>query len=165
MYNLGTKIANLRKENNMTQNDLAEALGVSSQAVSKWEIGSSYPDISLIPKIAKLLGVSTDYLLNDEIEPKVKMQNLTVKKDVNELIFKINILDADGSKVNINLPIGFFKLGFNILEGMNFNGKLNNESIKNIDFDALIKMAEKGVLGKIVEVEETNGDKVSIYIE
>lgn len=165
MYNLGTKIAELRKEKEMTQNDMADALGVSSQAVSKWEIGASYPDISLIPKISKLLETSADYLLNDELEPAVKLQNIPEKKDVNDMIFKIRILEADGSKANINLPVGFFKLGLNIVEGTDFNGKFNSESMKNIDFDALIKMAEHGVLGKIIEVEETNGDRVSIYIE
>lgn len=81
MYNLGAKIAELRKEKAMTQNDLADVLGVSSQAVSKWEIGASYPDISLIPKISKLLETSADYLLNDELEPAVKLQNIPEKKD------------------------------------------------------------------------------------
>lgn len=81
MYNLGTKIAELRKERAMTQNDLTDALGGSSQAFSKWEIGASYPDISLIPKISKLLETSADYLLNDELEPAVKLQNIPEKKD------------------------------------------------------------------------------------
>lgn len=165
MYNLGVKIAKLRKEKFMTQTDLADALEVSTQAVSKWEVGSSYPDISLIPKLADILDTSTDYLLRDEEQPQVQMQKESTKKDISEMIFKIRVQDADGSKVKVNLPIGFFKLGFNIMDGVDFNGKVDKEVFKNIDFDSLIEMAEKGVIGHIVEVEDEDGSVVSIFIE
>ncbi len=56
-------IRRLRREHNMTQNELADRLGVSYQAVSRWENESSYPDIELLPAIAALFGVTVDYLL------------------------------------------------------------------------------------------------------
>ncbi len=59
---IGNIIANLRKEKNMTQEVLANALGVTNQAVSKWEANQSCPDITLLPTIADLFGVSIDYL-------------------------------------------------------------------------------------------------------
>ena len=56
----------MRKHRNLTQEQIAEALGVSCQAVSKWEISSSYPDISLLPIIADYFGVSVDFLIGHD---------------------------------------------------------------------------------------------------
>lgn len=63
---VGNTIAKLRRQNNMTQLALAEKLGVSDKAVSKWESGQGYPDITLFPMIAELFGVSIDYLMLGE---------------------------------------------------------------------------------------------------
>ncbi len=63
---IGKKIANLRKEKNMTQMELADAMGVSYQAVSNWERGNSMPDISKLPELTVILGCSIDELLADE---------------------------------------------------------------------------------------------------
>lgn len=60
---VGARIAELRNEKNITQLELAEKLGVTDRAVSKWETGGSYPDVTLLPQIADVFGVSIDYLL------------------------------------------------------------------------------------------------------
>lgn len=62
MIKLGDKIKALRKERNISQEVLANYLGVSFQAVSKWETGSTMPDVTLIPAIASFFRVSTDEL-------------------------------------------------------------------------------------------------------
>ncbi|MBG0788399.1 MAG: helix-turn-helix transcriptional regulator [Anaerolineaceae bacterium] len=59
-------ISNLRKEKQLTQKDLAEQLGVTDKAVSKWERGLSCPDISLLSPLAAILGISVSELLNGE---------------------------------------------------------------------------------------------------
>ena len=64
MLKLGEQIKKLRKERNLSQEVLANYLGVSFQAVSKWEKGDTMPDVALIPAIAYFFGVSTDELLN-----------------------------------------------------------------------------------------------------
>ncbi len=64
--NIGTRIKELRKQNGLTQEKLADFLCVSYQAVSKWECGLSSPDLSLIVPLARLLHVSTDTLLGAE---------------------------------------------------------------------------------------------------
>ena len=68
--NIGQKIKELRKTRSMTQEQLAEYLNVSPQAVSKWENETAYPDITLIPRIAAFFEVSTDYLfgINDNVD-------------------------------------------------------------------------------------------------
>lgn len=67
----GSMIAMLRKEKGMTQLELAEKMGVTDKAVSKWERDLSFPDVNTIPKLADFFNVTTDELMQ-------------VKKDVNE---------------------------------------------------------------------------------
>jgi len=63
MINIGENIKRLRREKELTQENLAEFLGVTFQSVSKWERGESYPDITLLPAIASFFNVTTDNLL------------------------------------------------------------------------------------------------------
>lgn len=65
---LADKIIEERKKNGWSQEELASKLGVSRQAVSKWESAGSIPDLKRILQISELFGVTTDYLLKDEIE-------------------------------------------------------------------------------------------------
>ncbi|MCM1100766.1 MAG: helix-turn-helix domain-containing protein [Clostridium sp.] len=65
---LADKIIMLRKRNGWSQEELADKLDISRQSVSKWESGSSIPDLDKIIKMSGLFGVSTDYLLKEEIE-------------------------------------------------------------------------------------------------
>lgn len=74
---LSDKIVGLRKSNGMSQEDLAEELDISRQAISRWESGAAMPDANNILQLSKLFGVTTDYLLNDDYQsdndlPKVK---------------------------------------------------------------------------------------------
>lgn len=64
--NMAQKLATLRKEKGLTQMELAEALDVSRQAVSKWELGTALPGTEKLKAIADLYGVSVDYLLDEE---------------------------------------------------------------------------------------------------
>ncbi len=64
---LGEKLRALRKGKDLTQEQLAERLGVSFQAISKWENGTSYPDITILPSLANFFGVTTDGLLGVDI--------------------------------------------------------------------------------------------------
>ena len=65
---IGSNIAALRKKKGITQEELANALGVSAQAVSKWENNSSCPDVSLLTVIADYFGVTVDALLRSGAE-------------------------------------------------------------------------------------------------
>lgn len=76
----GEKLLNLRKRNGYSQEDLANKLDVSRQAISRWEMGTAIPDSLNVLHLSKLFQVSTDYLLNDDYEsdndiPKVKENN------------------------------------------------------------------------------------------
>ena len=60
--NLGTTIRELRRRDDRTQEELAALLGVTAQAVSRWESGGCYPDMEMIPAIANVFGISIDEL-------------------------------------------------------------------------------------------------------
>lgn len=93
--NLGKKILELRKEKGITQNELAEKLYVSYQAISQWENGNTNPDISLIPDIAKVFGVTIDELFSVES----KIENYSDIRTVNFSPNKLYIVVVDGGKV------------------------------------------------------------------
>lgn len=99
---MGKRIAALRKRAGLTQEQLAERVGVSPQAVSKWENDQSCPDISLIPELAEIFGVSCDELLGKEKisedkpekEEKESMKKKTIQLslDVGGIMFPIAVL-------------------------------------------------------------------------
>ena len=63
---MGSKLAQARRKHNLTQEQLAEQLGVTRQAVSRWESDTAYPETDKIVRMSQLLGVSCDWLLRDE---------------------------------------------------------------------------------------------------
>ncbi len=65
---LGQKITNLRKARGMTQEELSEAVGVTRQTISKWELDTSTPDLDYLCKLCDLFGVTADYLIRPEKE-------------------------------------------------------------------------------------------------
>lgn len=71
MNTIGKNICNLRKQKDLTQEELAGRLNVSFQAVSKWENGASLPDVATLPLIAKAFGCSIDSLLGYAVEQKI----------------------------------------------------------------------------------------------
>ena len=81
---LGMMIASLRKENGMTQFELAKKMGVTDKAVSKWERDLSCPDVNTIPRLAEVFEISVDELM----QIKAKSQDET-KKDVTPMIHMI----------------------------------------------------------------------------
>lgn len=83
---VGEQIAALRKSKGITQNELGERIGVSFQAVSKWERGETLPDITLLPDLAKILETTTDYILlgsEKVVEYKGKFTVTDIKKGLN----------------------------------------------------------------------------------
>lgn len=147
----------------MTQEQLAVKMNVSPQAVSKWENDISCPDIVLLPELAALFGVTVDELLSAEPKKETRLVPEDKKKRSEDLILKIIVNSSDGDKVRVNLPLPLIKLGLEM--GLNFSQFSDNESLKNIDIDQILSLVEKGVVGKLVEVESADGDIVEIVVE
>lgn len=92
---IGEVIRKHRKNKNMTQEEMADRLGVTAPAVNKWENGNSYPDITLLSPIARLLGITPDTLLSfqeeltaEEISGIVKELNDRIKTEPYEEVFQ-----------------------------------------------------------------------------
>lgn len=78
---LGKRIVQNRKQLGLTQDQLAEQLGVTAQAVSKWENDQSCPDISMLPHLAEIFGTTTDELLGREAPPPVYVGTVETPKE------------------------------------------------------------------------------------
>ena len=87
---LADKIIRLRKKNGWSQEELAEKMNVSRQAVSKWEAAQTTPDLEKILQLGSLFGVTTDYLLKDEIEDEVFTDGIDER-----LVRKITLAEAN----------------------------------------------------------------------
>ena len=119
--NVGNQIAILRKEKGLTQMELGERLGVSFQAVSKWERGETLPDTAILPDLAEILGTSVDFILSGgrqilRYKGKITVQNMKdgirALKQMGELLGKENLLyrcavDGINEKMNTNVEDAF----------------------------------------------------------
>ena len=98
---IGERIAQLRRKKNITQEAMAEQLGVTPQAVSKWENDISCPDITLLPPLAALLGVTVDELLGCEEKPAATLLPEERRKPLSEMIFRIYVNTHDGEPAHV----------------------------------------------------------------
>ncbi|MGX9758269.1 helix-turn-helix domain-containing protein [Clostridioides difficile] len=110
--NLGENLKKLRKERNLSQEQLAEMLNVSRQAISKWESNKTYPDIENLVLLRNLFNVSLDYLIVNENKTEVEDTIVPSKLPTN------NITDYDRNEEeddpSDNLIIGGFIIGISI---------------------------------------------------
>ena len=145
--NLGETIKKLRKQKDITQEQLAEYLNISSQAVSKWETDLSLPDITLIPMLANIFDVSADVLLGIDVQNK--------EKQIDDIIFRAEEYFRTGNDTDCEKTISTLREGlkeypnsYKIMERlMNFlvfpakSGKPTEEAL--IFTNEIIKLGEK----------------------
>lgn len=118
---IGAQIAYLRKEKGLTQNDLGDRLGVSFQAVSKWERGETLPDTAILLDLAHVLGTSVDFILSGGSQILHYKGKFTVSqmqdgilalKEMGELLGRDNLLyrhaiDGINEKMHTNIEDAF----------------------------------------------------------
>lgn len=99
---LAEKITKLRKQNGWSQEELAMKLNISRQSVSKWESTASIPDLDKIIKLSQIFGVSTDYLLKDEIEEENgRTDTFAEEADVESEMLRSVSLDEANTYMNL----------------------------------------------------------------
>lgn len=112
---LGEKIMHLRQSKGLSQEELGEKMGVSRQAVSKWETEQTVPDVDKIIQMSKFFGVTTDYLLKDEVSQTNTVNtddrnfavNSTPKKSIKERLH----FERKSSKTFMGLPLYHINIG------------------------------------------------------
>lgn len=159
---IGEKIYELRKRKGMTQDELAEKMGVSSQAVSKWEKDLSIPDITILIELSDFFNVTLDELIREK-QKTVQYAPIEERKNFDEMFLRIHVSSVQGDIVKVNLPLAFVKIASQMnIEIPQFNG---SDILKNIDINTIISMVENGIIGKIVEIESSEGDIVEVMVE
>ena len=161
---LGSKIQELRKSRKMTQEELAEKLNVTAQAVSKWENGNCYPDLDILFEIANLFNCSLDELMGRK-NNETKILPEEMRKDINKMLLKVRITSEDDNnktKVNVNLPVSLIVACYN--EGKKI--PVIEEKLKGmeIDLEQIIMLINNGVVGNLVEIE-SDGNFIQIFVE
>ena len=161
---IGKRIAHFRKEKGLTQEELAGHMGISPQAVSKWENDQTCPDISALPKLARLFGVTVDELLEGkEALPAVRMLPPEQRKDIKDMLLRITVDSAEGDKIRVNLPMALMEIAMEIgVEMPQING---NDALKGIDMKKVLEMVRLGFVGNLVEVDSADGDRIRIFVE
>ena len=112
---LAEKITSLRKKNGWSQEELADKLNISRQSVSKWESGGSIPDLDKIIKLSGLFGVSTDYLLKDELE---EISYSETDEDKEGAVKSVSLEEANAFMDVTKTVAGWIGVGLFIIHGM-----------------------------------------------
>ncbi len=159
---LGSRIAALRKKKTLTQEALADELHVSPQAVSKWENAQACPDITALPKLARILGTTVDALLSGEEEatPVVQVLPPEQRKAIDDMVLRIMLDSSDGDKMRVNLPISLVKAALEC--GVEIQGL---KGLENIDLQKILDMVSLGAVGNLLEVQSSDGDTIRIFVE
>ena len=156
----GQRFQRLRKQANLTQEEVASKLNITAQAVSKWENDASAPDIFMLGDISKIFNVTVDELLGNE---KVKTEYLMPEDvDINNKVLRIVMDNAEGDKIKLNLPVGL------ILACLSKGTKvpsMNIAGMEEIDFNSIIELIKNGVIGELADIESNDGEHIRIFVE
>ena len=174
---LGRRIARLRLQNGMTQERLANIMNVSAQAVSKWENDQSYPDILLLPVLARTFGVSVDELLGVEAvaatvptpepvvepepEPKVVAEAEPEPEptlDAPATRIRLHVVQHGRDAINITIPLTAARLVSNVASYM------PDRLIEGVYLLGLAANAQGAGKGTLVDIDDGH-DHVIITLE
>jgi len=186
---IGSRIAKLRRDKGITQDQLAERMGVSPQAVSKWENGIACPDISLLPALAGFFGISIDELLTGnghtpaqapawEAPPRRQEPNgngcappgaaafvgsepmLPARNEKD--VVKIRVRTAAGDTVQVSLPLRMVEAVVRF--GSRLALPIGGIDLSGIDLNEVLRAVEAGASGEIVDVQKPSGEHITVVI-
>ena len=162
MKALGTKISELRKARGMTQDELADKMGVSPQAVSKWENDLSMPDLPVLIELSDFFHISLDDFLKEKVQT-VELLSEDKRKDIEQMFLRVYVDSENGDRVRLNLPLALVKMARDM--GLDIPQMTDNLMMQKIDLGMIMQLIESGVIGKLVEVDSANGDHVEVIVE
>ena len=146
MQKIGKKIVSLRKQKNMTQMELADRMGISFQAVSNWERGNSMPDISKLPELAEIFGVSLDELLGE----KSSLVEAAVENRLEECV-----KSGDATEEEI-------KDVLSILKPKQIQNMASNADAQSLQ--ALLPFLDEDDVAELAKEAKENGQQFTMYL-
>lgn len=158
---LGEKMSSLRRSKGLTQDDVAEKLGVTPQAVSKWENDVSCPDIMLLSSIAEMYGVTTDELLSRKDTPITFVVPSEHRKPLDEMILRITVTSNEAD-IKLNLPLAIAR---SVLKsGVGIVNDMEGVDLSQVDWEQIFELAERGLVGRFVEIH-TKAEDTTVIVE
>ena len=161
---IGKFILELRKEKNMTQQELADKIGVTDRAISKWENGRGMPDLSLMKPLCEELGISINELISGEKINKKEYQEKFEENVLNTINYSQKQIKKVRNKfvIIISIIVMFLTI-FGILFGIDINRMKNNEpvffSTWGFDYFPPVNLDEEKIINSIENYIVTNGDE------
>jgi Predicted transcriptional regulators len=145
--NIGETIKRLRKQKDMTQEQLAQYLNISPQAISRWEMNSTLPDITLVPMLANIFNVTTDMLLGVDIDAKEKKIDATINEAYNYACRK----QYDEADKLLRAALKEYPNSYDLMESfasilslnLSCNGEKQNDEEKKLIREEIITLSEK----------------------
>ena len=156
-------IRHLRRENGLTQAKLAEKVGVTDKAVSKWERDVSYPDISLFPSLADVLGVTTDDLLRECIDDRTPSRLVQIFQMSHDIRTPLHIIlgYADMARLHYNDTDRLLRY----LEGIRISGDYLMkvlDYVLEVTYQDKDKIPPSAAIGDLAKLEIAPGENESI---
>ena len=163
MNTIGQNIAYFRKQKQLTQEELAEKMSVTAQAVSKWECDASYPDITVINSLAKVLGISVDSIFNGSKEIPEMKETTPEKLDRRILRVQVQVTKAENEESDTTIIARFPVAAVNKAIENGTLKKLVGEDAYG-EVVSTFGMIDAGLTGPIVEVNNPEA-RVIISVE
>lgn len=166
----GEQLSTLRKDMGYTQDEVAVRLGVTPQAVSKWENNLSCPDIMLLPELSKLYHTSIDDLFLNEkgassSTARIPDEETMKQAGYDKMFLKAFVNSAGGDDVKVQIPIPVIQTLINIGLGIPELSNMAGLNLKQIDLKQLFHLINSGTVGELIRVDTENGDIIRIVVE
>lgn len=160
---LGKRISEYRKRKGYTQGEFAEMLSVTPQAVSKWENDISCPDITLLPAIADIFGITVDELLTGRVKITVPEKEKKHRKNIEKLRLVIRVLRPMQKPIRIALPLSVVKRFARL--GVSISNAVGGDYISEEQLAEILNMVDEGISGVILDIVTEDDTNVIIEID
>ncbi len=161
---LGNRISSLRKQRGYTQSEFAEMLSVTPQAVSKWENDISCPDITLLPDIADIFGITVDELLTGRVRtaalPEKEKKH---RKNIEKLRLIVRVLRPMQKPIKIALPLSVVKRFARL--GVSISNAVGGDYISEEQLSEIMNMVDEGIAGVILDIVTEDDTNVIVEID
>ena len=155
----GETIAEKRKSKGLTQEILSEKLGVSPQAVSRWETDQTCPDTSILVKLAGILGCTVEDILEG------RDGSISAEKKFEDLELRVIIEPVSGDRTEVPIPMPMVERGMKLNLSVRKDQEENGDKALDFDLSKIHALVRKGLRGEILSFKASDGTQVTVLVE